>query len=259
MSKPVQALRLTRRPRVLMNTWRHQGRVFGPPLRDMYGAEVQYVQGVQDAGGRVLLAPEADPETDAFEILGGMDGLLLIGGEDLAAAVSGADPALVGANASESRDRWEIALLEAALARDLPVLAICRGLQLLNAARGGTLHGDIAGAAPEHPPVPAATEAALAYRHAVHIEPGTLTGDIYGAGTREVSSLHPQAIARLGGGLKVVARAGDGCVEAVEVPAARWCVGVQWHRELLAADPLERGLFRAFVSACATGRSAAPR
>lgn len=252
MSKPVQALRPTRRPRVLMNTWRRQGHVFGPPLRDMYGAEVQYVQGVQGAGGRVLLAPEAASETEASEILDGMDGLLLIGGEDLAAAVSGADPALVGANASQARDRWEMALLEAALERDLPVLAICRGLQLLNAARGGTLHGDIAGASTEHPPVPAATEAALAYRHAVHIEPCTLVGGIYGVGAKEVNSLHHQAIDRLGVGLKVAARTGDGCVEAVEVPDARWCVGVQWHPELLPIDPLERGLFQAFVSACAT-------
>lgn len=146
-----------RRPRVLMNTWRRQGQVFGPPLRDMYGAEVQYVHGVQRAGAHVLLCPQAAPGTDPWDLLDGMDGLLLIGGEDLAAAVSGADPSAVGGNASESRDRWEISLLDAALDRDLPVLAICRGLQLLNAARGGTLHGDIAGLKPSThrcPPTP---------------------------------------------------------------------------------------------------------
>lgn len=237
-------------PRVLANTWRRQGRVFGPPLRDMYGAEVQYVHGVQRAGARVLLCPEAAPGTDPGELLDGMDGLLLIGGEDLAAAVSGADPALVGAGASESRDRWEVALLTAALAADLPVLAVCRGLQLLNAALGGTLHGDIAGRSPEHPPVPADTEAALAYRHEVRLEAGSLVGDAYGVPAKPVNSLHHQAVDVLGDGLRVVGRAADGCVEAVELPAARWCVGVQWHPELLPDDVLEQRLFAAFVAAC---------
>ena len=242
-------------PRVLLNTWRRQGRVFGPPLRDMYGVEVQYVHAVQRAGARVLLSPQADAGTDPREVLDGMDGLVLIGGEDLAAAVSGVDPCLVGANASGSRDLWEIALLQAALDADLPVLAICRGLQLLNAARGGTLHGDIAGTTPEHPPVPADTELALAHRHGVAFTPGSLVGTVYGSG-KGVNSLHHQAVDRLGDGLQVTARASDGCVEAVELAGARWCVGVQWHPELLPDDELEQGLFRTFVAECAEARSA---
>jgi len=241
-------------PRVLLNTWRRQGRVFGPPLRDMYGAEVQYVHAVQRAGGRVLLSPEAAADTDPREVLDGMDGLVLIGGEDLAATVSGVAPDLVGANASEPRDRWEIALLRAALDLDLPVLAICRGLQLLNAARGGSLHGDIAGT-PEHPPVPADTEVALAYRHSVAFTPGSLVGGVYGVAGKDVNSLHHQSIARLGAGLTVTARAADGCIEAVELTDARWCVGVQWHPELLPHDDLEQGLFRAFVAECADVRT----
>lgn len=243
-------------PRVLMNTWRRQGKVFGPPLRDMHGVEVQYVHAVQRAGGRVLLSPEPDAGTHPLELLDGVHGLVLIGGEDLAAAVSGADPALVGANTSESRDRWEIELLDAALQADLPVLAICRGLQLLNAARGGTLHGDVAGTSAEHPPVPADTELALAYRHRVTFEPGSLAHEVYGVADKDVNSLHHQSIDRLGAGLHVVARADDGCVEAVELPAVQWCVGVQWHPELLADDPLEQGLFRAFVTACQAARRA---
>lgn len=242
---------MTRPPRVLMNTWRRQGRVFGPPLRDMYGAEVQYVHGVQRAGGRVLLAPEAVAGTDPHEMLDGMDGLVLIGGEDLSAAVSGADPALVGAGTSETRDRWEIALLDAALERDLPVLAVCRGLQLLNAGRGGTLHGDIADSTATHPAVPADTDAALAYRHAVQLEPGTLLAEAYGVPGKDVNSLHHQSVDRLGDDLRVTARADDGVVEAVELTTARWCIGVQWHPELMPDDEREQGLFRAFVAAAA--------
>lgn len=245
-----------RRPRVLVNTWRRQGRVFGPPLRDMYGTEVQYVHGVQRAGGLVLTSPEAPGGTDPHDLLDGLDGLLLIGGEDLAAPVSGADPALVGAGTSESRDRWEIALLDAALERDLPVLAICRGLQLLNAARGGTLHGDIAGSSPEHPPVPEDTAAALAYRHDVTFEPDSLLARAYAATGKATNSLHHQAVDVLGTGLRVVARAADGCVEGLELDGARWCAAVQWHPELLPEDPQEQALFAAFVEACAGERLA---
>ena len=237
--------------RILMTTWRRQGRTFGPVLRDMYGAEVQYVHAIQRAGGQVFLAPHPGPQRRADDVLDGFDGLVLIGGEDLAAEVSGADPFTIGQNADADRDRWEIAVLRAALAADLPVLAICRGLQILNSALGGTLHGDIAGSSPQHPPVPAELAEALAYRHGVELEPESLASRAYGVTRREVNSLHHQAVDAVGAGLVVTGHAGDGCVEAVELPSARWCLGVQWHPELLPDEPVEQRLFEQFVAACA--------
>lgn len=237
-------------PRILFSTWRRQGRVFGPVLRDMYGVEVQFVHAVRRAGALSYLVPLGDG--DPAESVDGFDGLVLIGGEDLTAQVSGVAPEDVGGNASVERDRWELGLLDAALERDLPVLAICRGMQVLNVALGGTLLGEIAGISPDHPPVPDDLDAALAFRHDVELEAGSFVARVYGTKHRSVNSLHHQALDRIGDGLRVTGRAPDGIVEAVELPSARWCLGVQWHPELLPADdPYETAMLRDFVDACA--------
>ncbi len=240
-----------RPPRVLLSTWRRQGRVFGPVLRDMYGVEVGYPAAVQRAGALAYLVPQAPHHAAASEVVVGFDGLLLIGGEDLSADVSGVAPETVGANASTGRDEWELALLQASLAADLPVLAVCRGMQLLNVACGGTLLGDIAEMSADHPAVPAETEVALSFRHQVRLLAGSIIADVAGSDTVETNSLHHQALDRVGDGLIVTGRTRDGLVEAVELPTARWCVGVQWHPELMADDPVQRRLLEQFVAACA--------
>lgn len=238
-----------------MTTWRRQGRTYGPVLRDMYGAEAQYVHAVQRAGAQVFLAPEPTPGTDPTDTILGFDGLLLIGGEDLSAEVSSVDPDDVGANASADRDRWEMSLIGAALDRDLAVFAVCRGMQLLNVALGGTLHGDIADSSVEHPSVPLELADALAFRHEIEVLPESILARNYGRASTQVNSLHHQALDRVAAPLAVIARAKDGVVEAVELPGAHWCLGVQWHPELMPQDPPEQRLFTAFVDAAETSRT----
>jgi putative glutamine amidotransferase len=236
--------------RILVNTWRRQGQVFGPVVRDMYGVEVAYPHVLQASGALPFLAPQPRSGVTAGDVLTGFDGLMLIGGEDLAAEVSGAAPHTIGSNADAGRDRWEIALLTEALESGIPALAICRGMQLLNVAFGGTLHGHMTGATPEHPPVPDDLAAALGFRHRVELAPGSRLRMATGVDALQTNSLHHQSVARLGQGLSVTAVAADGVVEAVETTSSTWCVGIQWHPELMADDPHQRALVDAFVDTC---------
>lgn len=162
-------------------------------------------------------------ESDPAATLARLDGLLLSGGEDV-------DPALSGADRAEAvdagRDAFELALLEVALARELPVLGVCRGMQVLNVGRGGTLASAPAGH--NRIDAPFAT-----LSHAITCPPGTLGHRLLGRCSR-VNSTHRQAVARLGAGLEIAASAPDGTVEAVWWPG-RDVLGVQWHPEFLDA------------------------
>ena len=184
-----------------------------------------YVQAVERAGARPLLVP---PSTDGIEeTLEALDGLLFSGGADLDPDTYGADahPETVGLR--PERDRAELALLEAALARDMPVLAVCRGFQVLNVARGGDLvqhlpevvgderHREVKGVFSEHP---------------VQIEGGSKLGAVLGDHV-PVKSHHHQGVGRVGAGLREVAWADDGTVEGLEDPDRRFALGVLWHPE----------------------------
>jgi putative glutamine amidotransferase len=182
--------------------------------------------------------------------LEGVDGLLLTGGDDV-------DPALYGearhpaSDVSEpDRDAFEIDLVRRALAADLPVLAICRGLQVLNVALGGTLIQDIPSEpAPLLPHDAAGPPTTLA--HTVAVAPGSCLAALVGPDdTRAVNSRHHQAVRALGEGLVVTATSPDGVVEAAELPSARFCVGVQWHPENFHGTGEFSGLFEGFVAAC---------
>lgn len=210
-----------------------------------------YLLGVAEGGGVPLLLPP-QPVHGAARVLDAIDALVLTGGADV-------DPARYGAVRGphtqaprHDRDAWEAALAGAAIARGMPVLAICRGVQLLNVVLGGTLVQHV-------PDVTAADHGEAPGRYApteVEIVDGTAVRDALGAigGRLTVHCHHHQAIDRLAAGLVVAARAADGLVEAVESPTHPFLVGVQWHPEQDAAD---RRLFAALVSAArAAARSA---
>ena len=177
-----------------------------------------------------------------------VDGLLLMGGSDVDPARYGEQPAAETEAPDAVRDELECALIAQALERDLPLLGICRGLQILNVQHGGSLV--------QHLPATARHRRKTADRslpaHTVEIVPGTLLAGLAGENlTWDVNSRHHQAIARLGTGLRVSARdPDDRTVEAVERPDRRFCIAVQWHPEnQFSGDPRQASLFRAFAAA----------
>ncbi len=199
-----------------------------------------YVAATERAGGIAVLLPPQGAGAD--EVLDRVDGLVLTGGADVDPQRYGEAPAERTSRPRVLRDEWEIALTRAALDRDMPLLAICRGLQILNVALGGSLHQHL----PEvtghegHQPAPGVFGAVD-----VIVAPGTRTAELIGPRLR-VSCHHHQALARLAPGLEVTGRAGDGTVEAVEVPGRAFAIGVQWHPEETSQDVR---LFAALVDA----------
>lgn len=198
-----------------------------------------YVRGLERAGARVLLVPPDDDGVE--ETLDALDGLLLSGGNDLDPQSYGAEAHPETTGTKPERDRGELALLEAALARDMPVLAVCRGVQVLNVARGGDLV--------QHLPERVGHEDHRAVRgvfsdHGVRIEEASRLGSVVGSEVPIVKSHHHQGLGRVGDGLRETAWAEDGTVEAVEDPEKRFAVGVLWHPE--AGD--DARLFEALVA-----------
>jgi putative glutamine amidotransferase len=212
---------------------------------------------LRDAGAISYLVPPPAGATSAVDVLDGLDGLMLIGGEDVAAEVSGAAPETIGPNADADRDRWEIQLLITALETGVPVLAICRGMQLLNIAFGGTLHGHMVGTSVEHPTIPDDLADALDFRHRVDLAPGSRLRATVGVDVLHTNSLHHQSVDQVGSGLVVTAASPDGVVEALETSTSTWCVGVQWHPELMPDDVHQRALVTGFVDTCRGGRERA--
>jgi putative glutamine amidotransferase len=184
-----------------------------------------YVRAVEAAGGRALLVPPSMEGID--ETLDALDGLLFSGGSDLDPEVYGQDAHAETDGVVPERDRAEIALLQAALERDMPVLAVCRGSQVLNVARGGDLVQhlpDVVGDEKhKHTPGTFAD-------HDVDLVSGTRVQQILGDHA-PVKSHHHQGYGQLGEGLREAARAGDGTIEALEDPSRRFALGVLWHPE----------------------------
>ncbi len=232
---------------------RGEGYIKSRHYREYYSAPAAYVDAVRRAGGLPLLLPPGDDWRDALRLL---DGVVVTGGTDIHPSEYGGDcrnPHLLPAD--RERDRAELSLLRHLLAeRRLPLLCICRGLQVLNVAAGGTLHEHI-------PDIREADihrdEAGLWAMQAVHVAPDSLLARVMGSAARVTSSGHHQAAKAIGQCLRITATAEDGIVEALEMPGHPWLLAVQWHPEVTAAqDPSQQALFDALV---AKARESLPR
>jgi putative glutamine amidotransferase len=212
-----------------------------------------YRQAILHVGGepRVL-----EPTTSVDAALQGVDGLLLTGGDDVEPNRYGETAHDAVVPAEPGRDEFEIGLVAAARGRNLPIFAICRGIQVLNVACGGTLVQDIpsqvTGALPHTLAVPPNQPYSLA--HEIWIEKDSLLSRrmrerLNDADTCEVNSRHHQAVKAVATGFKVSATAPDGIIEAIEDPAATFCLGVQWHPENFWRTGEFRPLFEGFVDA----------
>ena len=232
-------------PRIGITTFRGRDSSNRPTV----GVGQAYVDAVTGAGGLPVLLPILDP-TSAPDTLAGLDGLVLTGGGDVDPRRYGQAPAPQVYGVDATRDAWELALVAAAPA-SLPVLAICRGMQVLNVARGGTLV--------QHVPGHADRERMYQVVHDVDVVAGSRLAAVSGAQRLGVNTLHHQSVDGLGAGLRITARAADGTVEAVEDDDGAPLLAVQWHPELLQDRPRQQLLFRWLVDGAVADASVAAR
>jgi putative glutamine amidotransferase len=213
-----------------------------------YALRQNYCGAVADVGGLPLPLPH-EPEL-ASAYLDGLDGLLVTGG------AFDVDPALFGdgtkhatVKTKDRRTAFEYAMVKGAIERDMPILGICGGEQLLNVVLDGTLHQHVPDVFPNglaHEQPNPRTEPG----HAVDVVPGTLLHRVVGSTRMNVNSAHHQAVKDVGPGVVVNARAPDGVIEGIEHTGKRFCLGVEWHPEY-SIDPGDGAIFVAFIKACA--------
>ena len=226
-----------------------------PPRREL-ALGMLYARAVEAAGGLPVVIPPLDPD-DIQALLDRLDALCLSGGPDL-------DPATYGAAAHPKLgptepevDAFELALTRAACERAMPILAICRGAQALNVARGGTLIQhlpDVEGLLDHRQRTPGNRPA-----HDVRVAENSLVARILGVEELAVNTFHHQAVADLGAGLRASAWAPDGVIEAIESDDGAFCLGVQWHAETMSAPQYDERLFSALVDAANQAPAASKR
>jgi putative glutamine amidotransferase len=212
-----------------------------------YALRENYAGAVAKAGGLPVALPH-EPAAVA-DYLDAIKGLVVTGGAfDVDPALFGAGVRHATVTTKDRRTEFELAVVKGALDRDLPILGICGGEQLLNVALGGTLiqhiPDEIAGALAHEQPNPRDEPG-----HDVDIVPGTLLAKITGAKHLAVNSAHHQAAKAIGPGVGVNARASDGVIEGIEDPRRRFCLGIEWHPEFFITKG-DEAIFRAFVAAC---------
>lgn len=216
--------------------------------QDLYYLNCTYVRPLAEAGIAPVILPSVTAQAQVSTYVAAIDGLLLTGGDDV-------DPEAYGEQQMDPRwqtDRertvFERALIGEARRVGMPIFGICRGCESLNVALGGSLYQDIPTMLPTAVPhqLPGSVRGA---QHRVTIAPGSKLAVILGCLETEVNSFHHQAIKRLGKGVRVVATAPDGVVEAIEVPEDTFTVAVQWHPERMQDDERQHALFAGFIDA----------
>ncbi len=224
------------RPLVGITAWRRTLDTYlGPEA--LQTLSTYYSDSVMNAGMTPVMFPNRQDPAEADRLVGLVEGVLLTGGDDI-------DPSSYGERETTSRgndpavDAFEVAVVRAAQNQDKPVLAICRGLQLLNVAMGGSITQEIGVPGTAHEPITAESEAdeVNSRRHVVAFEEGSWISEIYGAGEAKVNTLHHQGIARVAQGLIVEGRSDDGLIEAARCDGEWWALGVQWHPERMEGD-----------------------
>jgi putative glutamine amidotransferase len=235
-----------RKPLIGLTTYRKRSKDTNSPL---YGLMLSYVRAVAGAGGIPLLIPLNVGDEDLPDVLARLDGLLLPGGGDIDPHYYGGQPHDLVAEVDDERDRVELGLARLAVNMETPLLAICRGHQVLNVALGGTMYEDVASQMPgairhdydgERTSLP----------HTVSLLPGTKLAALLEREETPVNSIHHQGLNALAPELVVSALAPDGLVEGVEVPGHPFAIGVQWHPEnLLEVQPVMGNLFTSLVRA----------
>ncbi len=220
--------------------------VDSPHYSRYYVLPGEYVAAIRRAGGVPVLLPPGEESFAGW--LGALAGIVIPGGTDVGPDKYGGDPhdpRILPVEAQ--RDESEIALTKAAVEADMPLLLVCRGMQILNVAFGGTLHADLGSLGNRD--IHRSSEGLWA-THEVDAIPGSTLADAMGTTRAAPTSGHHQGVDVVGDGLDVVARAPDGIVEALGVPGHRWAVAVQWHPEVTAAeDRTQQGIFDSLVAA----------
>jgi putative glutamine amidotransferase len=213
--------------------------------RDRAFVYTTYIESLKRAGAVPVLIPP-QPE-NAADVLDGLDGILLAGGDDCDPAAYGEERHPTCEPMDPRRQKNDLGLAKLARQRGVPTLGICLGVQVMNVAAGGTLIQDIGSAVGTE--IDHASEPSDRHRHDVIIDGATKLGSILGAKELNVNSSHHQAVGRVADGLRVTAHAPDGIVEGLEDPSHPFYVGVQWHPEDMPSEPSATSIFGAFVEA----------